>query len=370
MLKSKGKNICIVASSLGRGGAEQSAALLSVMLHNLGHEIYIVTVLDHIDYHYEGTLYNLGALKKEDDSLIGRLTRLKKLKAFLTANAIEIIIDNRFRVQAYRELIVTKFVYKVPTIYVIHSYNTNITFTPYTWLNKWLYRTEYMTAVSEASKIKFQNLFGLEKIRTIYNGFDFEEIKNKANIPVETTKTPYIIFYGRLEDDSKNLKLLLESYKLSKLPEAQINLLILGSGPDSEKLKSYANTLNITENVIFKEFVPNPYPYVKHSKFMVLSSRYEGFPMVIPETLSLGVPVVSVNCESGPNELIVEGENGLLVENHSPIKLSEAMNDMAFKNDLFSTCKSNASRSVEHLSIVEITKAWNNLIQELCNEKN
>ena len=368
MLKSKVKKICIVASSLGQGGAEKSAALLSVMLHNLGHKIFIVSVLDHIDYHYEGTLYNLGALKNENDSIVGRLSRLNKFRAFLTSNRIEIVIDNRSRVQAYREFIITKFIYTVPTIYVIHSFNSNTTFTPYSWLNKWLYRNEYMTAVSEASKVKFQNLFGLKKIRTIYNGFDFDEIGNKADKQAEIPEYPYIIFYGRLDNKSKNIKLLLEAYKLSRLPEERINLLILGDGPDAEKLEAYSNALNLTEHVIFKGFVQNPFPYVKHSKFMVLSSRYEGFPMVIPETLSLGVPVVSVNCESGPNEVIIEYENGLLVENHSSEKLAEAMNVMAFKKDIFMTCKTNASKSVEHLSIIEIAKAWKILIQELCNE--
>lgn len=367
-MKSKVKKICIVVSSLGEGGAEKSGALLSVMLHNLGHDIYIVSVLDHIDYHYEGTLYNLGALKKKDDSILGRVSRLNKFKAFLKAKGIEIIIDNRTRVQAYREFIITKFIYKVPTIYVVHNFNEKSAFTPYNWLNKWLYRNTYMTAVSEASKLKYQNLFGLEKIRTIYNGFDFDDIKNKANQQIEVAKKSYIIFYGRLDDRHKNIKLLLKAYKLSKLPENEIDLLILGSGDDAEKLQSYADELALNKQVIFKPFTSNPYPYVKQSKFMVLSSRYEGFPMVIPETLSLGVPVVSVDCESGPREVIVEAKNGLLVENHNPEKLSEAMNAMAFTQDLYNICASNASESVAHLSHTEIAKEWNNLIQEVCNE--
>jgi glycosyltransferase involved in cell wall biosynthesis len=369
-LKSKGKKICIVASSLGRGGAEQSAAVLSVMLHNLGHDIYIVSVLDHIDYHYEGTLCNLGISKKQDDSLLGRLHRLKIFKKFLTSNAIELVIDNRSRVQAYREFIITKFIYRVPSIYVIRSFNAHTTFTPYRWLNKWLYRNECMIAVSKASQLKFQNLFGLNKIGTIYNGFDFDDIKKKSDKAVETFIQPYIIFYGRLDDTSKNISLLLEAYKLSRLPGEHINLLILGNGPDAEKLKLYSNTLNLNEHVIFKDFLSNPYPYVKHSQFMVLSSRYEGFPRVIPEALSLGVPVVSVDCESGPNEVIIEAENGLLVENHNPEKLSEAMNRMAFEKHLLASCKSNAAKSVQRLSIDEISKAWNNLIKELGHDKN
>lgn len=364
-MKSKVKKICIVVSSLGRGGAEQSGALLSIMLDQLGHEIYIVSVLDQIDYPYKGHLLNLGTYKKTDHTIFGRLDRLKKFKAFLAEKKIDIIIDHRSRVQAYREFILSKFIYKVPTIYVTHSFNEKSKFTSYKWLNRWLYQNEYMTSVSEAAKVKYQRMYNLKKIRTIYNGFDFDGIKIKAEEEIATAKNPYIIFYGRLDDQSKNLVLLLEAYKISKLPEAQIDLLILGSGDDTEKIKTHSKSLNLNDHVRFKEFVSNPYPYVKQSKFMVLSSRYEGFPMVIPETLSLGVPVVAVDCQSGPSEVIHHQKNGLLVENHHPQKLAEAMNEMAFNTDLREHCASNAKESVQHLSLAEISKQWNNLIEEV-----
>ena len=119
---SKGKKICIIASSLGKGGAEKSSAQLSIMLHNLGYDVFIVTVLSAIDYDYKGTLFNLGQLKNENDSFFGRIKRLFKFRTFLIKNEINVIIDNRSRVLAYREFIISKFIYTVPVIYVIHNF--------------------------------------------------------------------------------------------------------------------------------------------------------------------------------------------------------------------------------------------------------
>ena len=365
-MKSKSKKICIVASSLGKGGAERSSALLSFMLFNLGYDIFIVTVLDDIKYAYKGKLFNLGALKKQNDSFFGRINRFKTFKQFLKANQIDVIIDNRSRVQAYREIILTKFIYSVPTIYVIHNFNSEKAFTKYGWINKWLYSNKFMTAVSKAATEKFKTDFDLHQIRTIYNGFDFEDIKTLANKTLDLeVPDKFVIFYGRIDDHHKNLKLLLEAYKLSDLCHHDYKLLILGDGPDYQEITSHVKSLHLEEHVLFKGFISNPYPYVSKAKYMVLSSRFEGFPMVIPEALGLGVPVVSVDCQSGPNEVIKNRYNGLLVENYNPNALAEAMNSFIFDDALYQECQQNAESSVQKLSKQIISKDWDNLLKEV-----
>ena len=67
--------ICIVTSSLGKGGGQKSSAVLSILLDSLGYDVHIVSILDTIDYAYKGTLLNLGILKKENDSVFGKIKR-------------------------------------------------------------------------------------------------------------------------------------------------------------------------------------------------------------------------------------------------------------------------------------------------------
>ena len=119
---------------------------------------------------------------------------------------------------------------------------------------------------------------------------------------------------------------------------------------------------NLSDKVKFISKQTNPFPYVKKAMFTVLTSKFEGFPRVIIESLALGTPVVSVNCKSGPEEIITNESNGLLVENNNIRLLSEAMNRMILEDDLYSICKKNAKKSIEHLSLENISKEWHKLL--------
>ncbi|WP_298895525.1 glycosyltransferase [uncultured Psychroserpens sp.] len=368
MVKTNKKKICIVVSSLSKGGAERSTAILSQMLAALEHDIHIITILDGVDYDHAGTVYNLGEIKKQNDTFFGRLNRFRLFKAYVSKHNFDLIIDNRARIIAYREVLLSKVIYRgVPVIYVIHNYNTKKAFTKYKWLNKWLFKNQYMTVVSEAARKKFKKKFDLKDIRTIYNGFNFHDIKMSANetISVEIPEH-FIVFFGRIDDKHKNLKLLLDAYAQSRLKKHDVKLLILGNGPDMDSIQAYANQLELSESTIFMGYINNPYPYVKKAKFATLTSRFEGFPMVIPESLSLGVPVVSVDCNSGPNEVIKTGYNGMLVENYNATKLSDAFNKMIEDDEFYNTCASNASLSVQKFSQDKVKQSWDELINEIC----
>ena len=110
MIKTNNKKICIVVSSLGGGGAERSSALLSELLYDLGYNIYIVSVLDNIEFAYKGELLNLGELKAKDDSVIGRLKRFKVFRNFIKDHHFDYVIDSRTRIGFVKEFIISKFI--------------------------------------------------------------------------------------------------------------------------------------------------------------------------------------------------------------------------------------------------------------------
>ncbi|QRM89553.1 glycosyltransferase [Lacinutrix sp. WUR7] len=362
------KKICVVTSSLAKGGAEKSSATLTHILHNLGYDIHVVTMLSQVEYAYSGTLFNLGEFKDKNDTFSGKIKRFRKFKKYLKKENFDVVIDNRYRVLAYRECIFTKYLYNnIPVIYVLHNYVQEKTFTPYKWLNNWLYKKETFTAVSEEISQKFKEEFQIKKMHTVYNAFNFEEIEQKASEAntFEIENNNYIIFYGRIDDHHKNISLLLQAYKASKLPEQHIKLLILGNGDDYNKIVNYTKELQLENDVVFKGFTANPYPYVKNALFTMLTSRHEGFPMVIPESLALATPVIAVNCTSGPKEVIENRENGLLVENYDVNALADAMNSFIFDKVLYQHCKANAKQSVEKFSVENISKDWNKLIENL-----
>ncbi|WP_299111812.1 glycosyltransferase [uncultured Winogradskyella sp.] len=362
MIKADTKKICIVVSSLGVGGAERSSAILSEILFDLNFDVHIVSVQDKVDYPYKGKLFNLGELKTEHNSKISRLKRLKIFKRYLKAQNFDYVIDNRTRIGLLKELIISKWVYKPnKTIYCVRSYYTDNYINPNRFLSRLLYNSAYkIVSVSHAISKKLRHNFKFKNLEVIHNPV---AIDNKESKIENSSHDHYILFFGRLNDEIKNISLLLEAYSKSKLPKCAIKLKILGSGDDKQLLKDKSKTLGVENEVEFLDFKANPYTYVEAAFFTVLTSRYEGFPRAIVESLALGVPVVSVDCKSGPNEIIINEQNGLLVENHNVDTLSIAMNRMLEDEDLYLHCKSNAKDSIAKFSKTTIGLQWKAILK-------
>jgi len=86
---------------------------------------------------------------------------------------------------------------------------------------------------------------------------------------------------------------------------------------------------------------------------------------MLVESLAQGTPVISVNCQSGPSEIISDTQNGLLVPNNNPDLLSQAMNRFVTDNELYKLCKHNAKKSIEKFHIENISKDWKQLIESV-----
>ena len=351
-------------SSLGKGGAQKSAALLSIMLDNLGYNVHIVSVLNTIEYKYAGALLNLGELKDKNNSALGRINRFKVFKKYLKSEEFDLIIDSRSRPTSLKELQISKFIYrKFKVIYMVHSYNLNTYFSKSKRISKYIYKNAFkLVAVSNDIKNEIEKQYQLTNIETIYNAVNID-LNEKLSVEKIAINYQYVLFFGRLIDEVKNISLLIDAYKESKLSSENIKLLLLGNGKDELKLKAKVKSENFDGLIEFLPFTNNPFPYIKQAKFTLLTSKYEGFPMVIPESLSVNTPVISVDCKSGPLEIIENEVNGLLVENFNVQALSNAMNSFIFDKTLYNTCKQNAKKSVQKFSLQNIAKKWEELIE-------
>ncbi|SDS03253.1 Glycosyltransferase involved in cell wall bisynthesis [Formosa sp. Hel1_31_208] len=356
---SRAKKICIVVTSLGKGGAERSSSLLTHMLSDLGHDIHLVSIMDDIDYEFKGQLLNLGTLQSTGPKLFLKYKKFKAFKSYLKRHQFDYVIDNRTRPSVLRELVVSRWLYNPDhTIYCVRSYHLNTYFVSSKMLAKYLYKDAYkIVGVSKEIAANIEQEFEFKNVTSIYNPIESIEAVAHKN------ERPYILFYGRIVDDVKNISLLIEAYQQSELPEQQIDLIILGSGEDVQVLKRKVNVLNLSDNIQFVPFQVYPYDYVKGAKFTVLTSHYEGFPRSIIESLALGIPVISVDCKSGPKEIIQHESNGLLVKNYNAKALAQAMNRFMNNQELYSICKTNAKSSVERFSMSAIARHWDALLK-------
>ena len=345
-------------SSLAGGGAERSSGLLSIMLYDAGFDVHVVSVLNNIDFPYKGELLNLGLLKDKDNSAFGRWNRLRVFKTYLKENKFDYVIDNRTRIGFAKEFIISKFLYTPrQTIYCVRNFKVDLYINPKRFLSKFLYGNAYkMVGVSNGISERLIKEYGFNNTIVIHNPVD-----KRSNIIKETEDEflkEYILFFGRLDDEHKNVSLLIEGYAGSLLPEKGVKLKILGAGPDLQKLKLKAEEFGLSKHIQFLPYLVNPTEVITHALFTVLTSRYEGFPRSILESLSLGVPVVSVDCKSGPNEIIKNDVNGILVENHNPIKLADAIKRLYENKELYLNCKNNSKSSVVNFSEANIVQKW------------
>lgn len=144
----------------------------------------------------------------------------------------------------------------------------------------------------------------------ISNPCPIEKIQQMAEEEAPVPQEPYIVHVGRLTGQ-KNQALLLKAYKEAGVEE---KLVIVGSGQEERALKQLAKQLGIENKVDFVGQKLNPFPWMKHAKVFVLSSVFEGFGLVLVESLASGTQVVAADCPGGIRDILVEEQAGLIAE--------------------------------------------------------
>ena len=102
-----------------------------------------------------------------------------------------------------------------------------------------------------------------------------------------------------------------------------IKLLIIGNGKEKQKILNYINKNKLSNIIKILPFRKNPFPYILKSNLFILSSRYEGLPNILLETVVLKKPILSSNCSTGPKEILDNGLGGLLFKKGNYIDLSK-----------------------------------------------
>uniref|UniRef100_B8HV89 Glycosyl transferase group 1 n=1 Tax=Cyanothece sp. (strain PCC 7425 / ATCC 29141) TaxID=395961 RepID=B8HV89_CYAP4 len=187
-----------------------------------------------------------------------------------------------------------------------------------------------IVAVSEGVAIDLAKFTGisLNRINVIYNPVVTPELIEKSKEPVdhpwfEPGAPPVILGVGKLEAQKDFPNLIRAFSHVIKVQPSR--LMILGWGPDRNKLEALVRELGLENTIAFPGHVDNPYKYMAQSSVFVLSSAWEGLPTVLIEAMALGVPVVSTNCESGPSEILANGQYGYLTPVSNSGALAEAI---------------------------------------------
>lgn len=346
------KKILIRIGSLRHGGAEK---VLATFLKNLPPEKYEIDLLLN--------LYS-GKYLSEIPEWINVLYLNKG--EMITTNRPKDIPKKAWRV-AYQWLLkrfpklLYKFILKGKTYDIefaaIHGFRDEILNSPLksskkiVWIHNDLRKTEFhnytdeeirkffgfdkILVISEHIQSDFESLAKNDeersKIVRIYNPLDTEEILSKSQDtrtknrdarseisdgsqqPIASSPTPLFLSVGTVFPQKGFDRLLRVHKKLldEGLPH---RIQIVGDGYDFENIKKLRSELGLESSAEMTGFTDNPYPYFKNADYFVLSSRYEGFPTVLFEAITLKKNIIATDV-SGVREMLLDGDLGLIVEN-------------------------------------------------------
>lgn len=240
------------------------------------------------------------------------------------------------------------------------------------WFNRALMHVCYplanaVTVMTENVKREWAETFlDPQKVHVIHN--PVRKCDVDAPVP-EWVPEKFICCMGRLHPQKgfdRLFNILPDVFK--QFPKHKV--VILGEGPYRKKLEKQLTALGLTERVLLPGFVPLPHNIMRRADLFVLCSRYEGFPNALLEAMSIGMPVVSFDCPSGPRYLIDHGTDGILVPCGDAVLLRNSicalLADPAMRLIYGAAAK---EKILANCSLPLIMDKWEELIDAVCHDR-
>ncbi|NLJ39336.1 MAG: glycosyltransferase family 4 protein [Candidatus Atribacteria bacterium] len=317
----KTKILILVESLKVGGGSERFAATLGSKLYDKGYNISYLTLMDENpkyqfkgDYHTLNEGYIYGNIFRRTSDLFRyapKITRLcKKLDIEIVISISEVanfhVVLSRWLYGNNVKIIISQHIN--PEIFL----KSRLKFA----LIKFFYpRSDKTVCVSREIERILNEEYDIRNTQTIYNMMDIKEnIKlSREELPEEYqelfegyktgTENFNFINLGRLTRQ-KGQWFLIRSFRRVVDLHPHVKLFILGDGVLRSKLEELINKLELNENVYLLGEQENIFPFLKNSDCFVLSSLWEGLPLVLIEALSMNLPIISADCKTGPWEIL------------------------------------------------------------------
>lgn len=295
------KSIMLITPMLHQGGFERICVLTARLLQEMYDVYLVVFTTEELFYDVEGLrlidlrLGTVGGSVGKLANICRRACRLRKLKRELgidisysfgtTANIVNVLSKGRDVTWA-----------GIRGYSALSDRGAHLIFR----------RADCVVSCTRTMEAAINSAFKTKQSRTLYNPCDLAQITKLADtrLQEETGSGPLIVSMGR-EDDLKGFWHLIRSFAVIKSAIADAKLMIIGEGSYAEYRKLAAD-LGISDAVRFTGALTNPFPLLARADVYALTSQSEGFPNALIEAMACGTPCVSVNCRTGPAEILTE----------------------------------------------------------------
>ena len=335
--------IGVIISSLTGGGAERVAMNLNDYLnaHRDGVESDLIVLNKTGDYQYEGETIFINKNYNGSNRLrkllfhkflysyyLGRLKEKKEYDMVISFASLSNLMNIRSKRNEFCVVSVRNFA------------SLNLSEEKRAMVKKWYGKADKVVAVSKLCSMDLRENFNIpqKKLDVIYNPYNIPKIHElmEASIGKDSeyfSEGKTLLAVGRLSKQ-KGFWRLIKVIAVLRETIPDVRLVILGrelNGTSmTRRLTNMIDYYSLHEYVHIIGFRENPYVYMKAADVYVLSSLFEGFPNAMTEAMVTGLPVVSVDCQSGPGEIldpkkpsnvkrkqIEQGEYGILVPQYN-----------------------------------------------------
>ncbi|MGG6310594.1 glycosyltransferase [Paenibacillus macerans] len=345
-----------VISSLGIGGEQKAASILTDAFIKQGHDIDILvlnkkeekhfTFNSQIDINYaECDKYRNKNIRKF--SVIFRKIRTGNYDAIIGFAVIPSILCS----------LCAPFT-RVP-VFVCERNDPAVYPARFKMLRYVAYRyaTGAVFQTSEAEK-HFDFLPRLKKV-VIPNPLDITHLPQVH----DETRNPRIVNTARLVN-AKNQEIIIEAFSRVCKKHPEFTVAIYGDGPNKQRLENLITQKHLEDRITIYEAVPNILDIIRKDAIFVLSSNNEGFPNSLAEALALGIPSISTNCRiGGPKDMIQDSVNGFLVPVGDVDHLQSALDRLMSDDELRRQFSKKGVEIREKLSSEIIASRWLQFIE-------
>ncbi len=210
------------------------------------------------------------------------------------------------------------------------------------------------------------------RVHRIYNPIDLTVTRKKALESVSRDhreEAAFVVTMASRLVAQKRVDIALDAWRQfmheRRLSPSDARLVILGDGDLRGELVCQAARLGIADSVFFEGFQSNPWKHMQRSHVFLSTSEWEGLPCSLIEAQALGVPVLASDCPSGPREILLDGEAGVLFPRWNVAACAEGLWRVYADSSLRERCVSNANKHLSRFSVDEIIAEYRRLAVSL-----